>query len=199
MTNNTYTIEETPVGVQPALSCGVKLHWTTSELVAVGVFAALIRVVGLAIALAGGGMNPLALMLRNAAATGLLVVLLHKSSKVGTLSLYVLVYGIFSLLLMGSGIMTLPGTLVSAVLIDALFAVFGGYRTTGRILLAVGLYDLLSRCVSLVVGYLAMRESAGMFMMAMGIVILAWLGCLGGLWLGAMFVRELRQAGVIRR
>lgn len=190
---------EAPVEDRPALPGRSRPHWATSELVAIGVFAALIRVVGLAIALAGGGMNPLALMLRNAAATALLVVLLHKSPRSGTLSLYVVIYGLLSLLLMGSGLMTLPGTLLAALAVDGLFALVGGYKTTGRILVAVGLCDLLTRCVSLGVGYLALRESTSMFLMAAGIVAVAYLGCLGGLWVGWRFVRELRQAGVIRR
>lgn len=190
---------EAPVDGRPAPPDGARPYWATSELVAIGVFAALIRVAGLAIALAGGGMNPLALMLRNAAATALLVVLLHKSPKVGTLSLYVVIYGLLSVLLMGSGLMTLPGTLLAALFVDGAFACAGGYRTTPRILLAVGLCDLLTRSVSLGVGYLAMRESASMFVMAAGIVALAYLGCLAGLWVGARFVRELRLAGVIRR
>lgn len=210
MTTSASMSREAPVDNRPALpgppspdGFGVpsraRPHWATSELVAIGVFAALIRVVGLAIALAGGGMNPLALMLRNAAATGLLVVLLHKSPRSGTLSLYVVIYGLLSLLLMGSGLMTLPGTLLAALAVDGLFALVGGYKTTLRILLAVGLCDLLTRGVSLGVGYLAMRESASMFLMAAGIVAVAYLGCLGGLWVGWRFVRELRLAGVIRQ
>jgi energy-coupling factor transport system substrate-specific component len=176
-----------------------RVHWTTSDLVTIGVFAALIRVVGLSVALVGGGMNPLALMLRNAAASALLVVMLHKSPRTGTLSLYVVVYGILSILLMGSGVMTLPGTLLATLLVDGVFACTGGYRTTARIVAAVAACDLLTRCASLGIGYLTMRESAGMFVMVSIIVAVAYVGCLMGLWVGVRFVRELRAAGVVRR
>jgi energy-coupling factor transport system substrate-specific component len=190
---------EASVDDRPALPGRSRPHWSTSELVAIGVFAALIRIAGLAIVLAGGGMNPLALMLRNLAATALLVVLLHKSQKSGTLSLYIIIYSMLSVLLMGSGLMSLPATLLVGLLVDGLFVCCGGYRTTGRILLAVGLYDLLTRCISLGIGYLTIRESPSMFIMAAGIVALAYLGCLAGLWVGARFVRDLRAAGVIRQ
>jgi energy-coupling factor transport system substrate-specific component len=174
-------------------------RWPTSELVAIGVFAALVRVVGLAIALAGGGMNPLTLILRNTAATALLVVLLHKSPRSGTLGLFVIIYGLLSVLLMGSGVMTLPGTLLAALVVDVGMACLGGYGSTWRILLAVGAFDLLTRSVSMVIGYVAVRESPAMFYMALGIVGLAYVGCLIGLGVGAAMVRELREAGAIRQ
>jgi energy-coupling factor transport system substrate-specific component len=167
--------------------------------VAIGVFAALVRVVGLAVALAGGGMNPLTLVLRNAAATALLVVLLHKSPRSGTLGLFVIIYGLLSVLLMGSGVRTLPGTLVAALAVDVGMACLGGYRSTWRILLAIGVYDVLTRSVSLAIGYLTVRESPAMFYMAAGVVGLGYVGCLVGLGVGAAVVRELREAGAIRR
>jgi hypothetical protein len=173
-------------------------YWTTADLVRVGVFAALSRVIGLAIALAGGGMNPVALLLRNAATTALLVVFLQKTRRKGALLLFVGVQGLLSLLLMGSGLMTLPGVVLAALVVESVFFCLGGYHTVPRVLLAVLCFETLARAVSLGVSYLFLRESPAMFMVAFVIVGFAYLGCPLGLWIGGRLIHELRAAGVIR-
>ena len=62
-------------------------RWTAQELVVLGVFAAAAKISSLLIALAGGGMNPVMLILKNLVFTTLLVVLLTKVPKSGTLLL----------------------------------------------------------------------------------------------------------------
>lgn len=171
--------------------------WRTSDLVAVGAFAALIRVAGLAIVLAGGAMNPAVMSFRNMAATALLIVLVHKAPRPGVLSLYSLIFGLFSLLLMGS-ISSLPAILVPAMICDGLFWLFGGYRSTFRIVSAVALYDVMCRALALGFSVLTVRENTGMLIMALMITAFAYVGCLLGLPVGIKLVRELRLAGVIR-
>ena len=56
-------------------------YWKSQELVMIGVFAAAIKLSSLLIALAGGGMNPVTLMLKNLVFTTLLIVLLAKVKK----------------------------------------------------------------------------------------------------------------------
>ena len=51
-------------------------YWKSQELVMIGVFAAAIKLSSLLIALAGGGMNPVTLILKNLVFTTLLIVLL---------------------------------------------------------------------------------------------------------------------------
>ena len=65
-----------------------KRHWEARELVLVGVFAAAAKLSSLLIALAGGGMNPVGLIAKNLVYTTLMIVLLTKVPKHGTLLLF---------------------------------------------------------------------------------------------------------------
>ena len=51
-------------------------YWNVRELVVIGIFAAVIKVSSILVALVGGGMNPLTLIMKNLLFTTLLVVLL---------------------------------------------------------------------------------------------------------------------------
>ena len=53
-------------------------YWAARELVAIGIFAAAAKLISLLIALAGGGMNPATLLLKNLVFTTLVVVMLYK-------------------------------------------------------------------------------------------------------------------------
>jgi energy-coupling factor transport system substrate-specific component len=174
-------------------------RWNTEELVLIGTFAALIKILTLMISLLGGGMNPLSLLLKNVVATSMLVVLLHKVPRTGVLILYVLQQAIIMMMLMGSGIIILPGYLVAAFIAEALALLCGGYHKTGAILVAVACYDLASRCVSMGLGWLFMRENVSLFLMALAVVGFGYIGCLIGLGSGVKFVKEFRNAGFIRR
>ena len=68
-----------------------KRYFNPYELVTLGVFAATSKLVTLVIALAGGGPNPISLILKNLVFTTLLIVMLYKLRKFGTLTLYMLV------------------------------------------------------------------------------------------------------------
>jgi energy-coupling factor transport system substrate-specific component len=173
--------------------------WSTSDLAHVGVFAALSRVIGLGISLAGGGINPLSLILKNVAATAILVVYLHKVPRNGALALFVLVQAGISVLLMGKGVIGLSGMLIAVAIVEGLYIKSDGYQSTKRVVVAVLLFEILFRAISLGMGYFAVRESMMLFIIACVVVSIGTLGCFAGLWLGVRIVRELRTAGILRR
>lgn len=177
---------------------GLSRRWRVSELITIGIFAAVIKVSSLAIALAGGGMNPVSLMLKNAVFTALLVVLLHKVRVFGTLTLFTLISAVVSLLLMGAGLTLLPAMLLAGLASEALVMALGGYGRTLPLLLGVGCYDLLSKGLSLAFSWLMMREQPALMLTSTVMVTVGYAGSLLGLWGGVAFVKELRHAGIVR-
>ena len=153
-----------PVGIMS------KLHqyWSARELVLVGVFAAATKLSSLLIALAGGGMNPVSLIVKNIVFTTLLIVLLTKVRKPGTLLLF-----------------TLVSTVVSR---NSQYAPW----------VAAGVYDFAAKAFSLGVSYLFLRETPAIMMMVLPIVLLGYIGSLMGLWIGWKTVGELKHAGFVR-
>ncbi len=180
-------------------SNGKERYWQSRELIVIGTFAALTKVSTMLIALAGGGMNPVSLVLKNMVATSLLIVLVYKVRKFGVLTLFVLVNTVVSLLLMGGSMMTIPGLLVASVLCDGLIIGLGGYRKAWALMSGVAAFDLLSRVVSLGYAYLTAREEPRFFIMGVIVVSLGYVGCLAGLGTGVYFMKELRHAGIIRQ
>ena len=79
----------------------LKYHWTIGELVTIGVFAAAAKVITMVVALAGGGMNPVTLLIKNLIFTTFFIVMLYKVKKSGTMILFTFVSMLISLLLMG--------------------------------------------------------------------------------------------------
>jgi energy-coupling factor transport system substrate-specific component len=175
-----------------------KRYWQTRELIVIGTFAALIRISTLLIAIAGGGMNPVSLLLKNMVATSLLIVLAHKVRKFGVLTLYVLINSVFSILLMSNHLMILPGMLIAGLMCDSVIMIAGGYRRGWALVLGVGLFDLSSRAISLGYSYLMVREEPRLLIMSALVVAIGYIGCLSGLVSGLFFVKELRHAGIIR-
>lgn len=173
-------------------------YWNAHELVVIGVFAAAAKVSTLVVALAGGGMNPVTLVLKNLIFTTLLVVMLYKVRKPGTLLLFVGINLLFSMLLLGVSVTLLPAMLGAAVMAEAAAFAVGGMRGRFGPLSAVAVYDLLFRCLSLGTSWLAMREAPGMVLAAAPIVLLGYLGAVGGLFTGFNAVKELRHAGIVR-
>lgn len=174
-----------------------KQHWLVSELIVIGIFAAIVKIITLAVAFAGGGMNPLTLMLKNAIYTILLVVLLHKVRKFGALTLFTTVSALISLLLMGSGIILLPTMLVACLIAETLIVLTGGYGNMFSLLLGVGAYDLLSKGLALGLSWLVMREQPELIITATIMIVIGYAGSVLGLGGGVMFVKELRHAGII--
>ena len=175
-----------------------KRYWQSRELIVIGTFAALIKVSTLLIALAGGGMNPVTMVIKNIVATSLLIVLLYKVRKFGALSMFVLVGTVVSFLLLGGNMITAPGMLIAGLVCDCLIVAAGGYSKAWALIVGVGLFDFLSRAISLGYSYLTFREEPKLFLMGVVIVGIGYLGCLLGLGSGVLFLKELRHAGIIR-
>ena len=153
-------------------------YWDTESLIVVGLFTALGKAASLLVALLGGGMNPVTLLLKNGIATALLVVMVARVRKFGALMLLYL---------------------LGALVADALIALCGGYRKLWAVLLGVAIYDAFGRLIGLAMSFLMARENIGMVGVGAVIVAFGYLGCLlVGLPCGAKFVKELRHAGIIR-
>lgn len=177
-----------------------RLFWDTESLIVVGLFTALVRVSSLAVALLGGGMNPVSLLLRNALATALLIVMVSRVRRFGTLMLYTVVGQAISFLIRGDVmIVLLPGYIAGALLSDLVIHAFGGYKKLWTVIFGVILYDFWGRIISLAFMYAGVRENPAMFAFGAGVVALGYTGCLVlGVPLGAKLVKELRHAGIIR-
>ncbi len=173
-------------------------YWKPRELIVIGTFAALIKISTMLIALAGGGMNPVTMVLKNVVATALLIVLVYKVRKFGVLTLFVLICSIISMLLMGGNFVTLPGMLVAGLICDCLIMISGGYKAAWALVAGVGLFDFLSRAISLGYSYLMFREEPKLFIIGMVVVIIGYTGCIIGLGSGIFLVKEFRHAGIIR-
>ncbi len=177
-----------------------KFYWDTESLIVVGLFTAFNKVISLLIALIGGGMNPITLLLKNGVATALLIVMVSRVRKFGILALYTLIAQMISFLISGGGMIALlPAFLIAGLLSDALIQLCGGYKKLSAVVFGVLLYDFLGRAISLVFSYLMMRESSGMFIFGLIAVSLGYIGCLAiGIPCGVKLVKELRHAGIIR-
>ncbi len=173
-------------------------YWTPGELITIGTFAGLIKISTMMIALAGGGMNPVTLVMKNTVATSLLIILVYKVRKFGVLSLFSLISCLVSLILMGGNPMTIIGVILAGCLCDLAMAATGRFKHPVVLVIGVALFDFLSRGISLGYSYLMYREQLGFFIMAAVVVGLGYVGCLMGLGTGILFVKELRHAGIIR-
>ena len=177
-----------------------KFYWDTESLIVLGLFTALNKVISLLIALIGGGMNPITLLLKNGVATALLILMVSRVRRFGVLALYTLIAQMVSFLIAGGGMITLlPAFLLAGLLSDGVISLFGGYKKLGAVVAGVAMYDLLGRTISLVFSFLTIRESMGMFVFGAVIVVFGYLGCLlVGIPCGIKLTKELRHAGIIR-
>ena len=173
-------------------------RWSAHDLVVLGVFSAAAKLSTLVVALAGGGINPVTLLLKNLIFTTMLVVMLYKVRTPGTLVLFVLVDMLISMLLLGGSITLLPSMLGGALLGEAAAFAAGGLLRPWGPVLAVGVYDLSSKIFSLGMSWLALRESPAMLVPVAIIVALGYVGSFMGLFSGVRAVRELRHAGIVR-
>ncbi|MCG8638992.1 MAG: MptD family putative ECF transporter S component [Desulfobacterales bacterium] len=173
-------------------------YWEMRELVVIGVFAAVTKVSSILVALVGGGMNPLTLILKNLLFTTLAMVLLYKVRKMGALTLFLLVNAMVSMLLMGGGLFLIPPMILAGLVAEGVIMVLGGYGRSINLMIGVGLYDLLFKAGSVGISFLYMREQQEMVVMSAIIVGIGYIGALLGLVTGALFVKELRHACIIR-
>ena len=188
-----------PVPSPPALLSSARtLRWSAHDLVVLGVFSAAAKLSTLVVALAGGGINPVTLLLKNLIFTTMLVVMLYKVRTPGTRVLFLLVNLLVSLLLLGGSVTLLPSMLGGALLGEAAAFAAGGLSRPWGPVLAVGVYDLSSKILSLGMSWLTLRESPGMLVPVAIIVALGYAGSFMGLFSGVRAVRELRHAGIVR-
>ena len=174
-------------------------RWSARELVVIGVFAAASKVATLLVALAGGGMNPISLAGKNLIFTTLLVVMLCKVRRPGTLFLFTVISIIVSMLLLGASVTLLPAMFLAALTAEV--AMWPGRSSpgVGNAVLGAAVFDIVSKVLSLGVSWLFMRENPAMMAMAAPFVVIGYLGSVGGLFSGVRAVRELRHAGIIHQ
>lgn len=174
-------------------------YWQVPELVLIGIFAALAKVSGILIVLVGGGMNPLTIIISNVISIALLVVLLHKVQKLGTLSVFLIVSAIIDVLILGGSPIRIPASIVAGLIGEVVIFLLGGYGRMAAMLFGVALYDLLSRAISIGVAWLFLREEPRLIVIVGIMVSITYIGTLIGLWVGRQFIKELRHAGIVRK
>lgn len=170
-------------------------RWQVRELVMVGVFSAAAKVSSLAVALVGGGMNPVTLLAKNCIFTTLLIILLFKVRKPGTLLLFMGINFLISLLLLGGSVTLLASLVIGALAAEGAIRMGGGMDRPWGPFLGVALYDLLSKGLSLGMTWLVSRENPAVLYVVVPFVTIGYLGSIIGLFTGRKAVQELRRAG----
>lgn len=173
-------------------------RWGARDLVVIGVFAATARLSTVLIAMVGGGMNPVSLLLKNVVFTTLLVIMLYKVRQPGTLSLFVIVSALVNFLLLGGNVTLIPPMLVAALVSEAVMKFVKSLGWKGAVFWGVSCFDFLSKGLSLAVSYLMMRESPALMAVVLPIVLIGYAGSLIGLYTGYRSMKELRHAGIVR-
>ena len=173
-------------------------RWGARDLVVIGVFAATAKLSTVLIAMVGGGMNPVSLLLKNVVFTTLLVIMLYKVRQPGTLSLFVIVSALVNFLLLGGNVTLIPPMLAAALVSEAVMKFVKSLGWKGALFWGVGCFDFLSKGLSLAVSYLMMRESPALMAVVLPIVLIGYAGSLIGLYTGYRSMKELRHAGIVR-
>lgn len=173
-------------------------RWGARDLVVIGVFAATAKLSTVLIAMVGGGMNPVSLLLKNVVFTTLLVIMLYKVRQPGTLSPFVIVSALVNFLLLGGNVTLIPPMLVAALVSEAVMKFVKSLGWKGAVFWGVGCFDFLSKGLSLAVSYLMMRESPALMAVVLPIVLIGYAGSLIGLYTGYRSMKELRHAGIVR-
>lgn len=173
-------------------------RWGARDLVVIGVFAATAKLSTVLIAMVGGGMNPVSLLLKNVVFTTLLVIMLYKVRQPGTLSLFVIVSALVNFLLLGGNVTLIPPMLAAALVSEAVMKFVKSLGWKGAVFWGVGSFDFLSKGLSLAVSYLMMRESPALMAVVLPIVLIGYAGSLIGLYTGYRSMKELRHAGIVR-
>lgn len=173
-------------------------RWGARDLVVIGVFAATAKLSTVLIAMVGGGMNPVSLLLKNVVFTTLLVIMLYKVRQPGTLSLFVIVSALVNFLLLGGNVTLIPPMLAATLVSEAVMKFVKSLGWKGAVFWGVGCFDFLSKGLSLAVSYLMMRESPALMAVVLPIVLIGYAGSLIGLYTGYRSMKELRHAGIVR-
>lgn len=176
----------------------LKHYWSIQELVTIGVFAAAAKVITMVVALAGGGMNPVTLLIKNLIFTTFFIVMLYKVRKSGTIMLFTFVSLIVSLLLMGAEASTSLGMFMASFIGEFFILLCGGMKNKYAPIIGVAAFDLSYRVLSMFIAYIVMRETPEIVYAVMPIIAIGYLGAVIGLYTGTKAVKELRYAGIVR-
>ena len=176
----------------------LKHHWSIQELVTIGVFAAAAKVITMGVALEGGGMNPVTLLIKNLIFTTFFIVMLYKVRKSGTIMLFTFVSLIVSLLLMGAEASTSLGMFMASFIGEFFILLFGGMKNKYAPIIGVAAFDLSYRVLSMFIAYMVMRETPEIVYAVIPIIAIGYLGAVIGLYTGIKAVKELRYAGIVR-
>ncbi len=174
------------------------LRWTVQDLVIIGVFSAATKISTMLVTIMGGGPNPIGFMAKNLIFTTMLVIMLYRVRKPGTLCLFICINLIISMLLLGASVTLIPSAFMAGLLAELLVSSSGGINKKWGPVLAVGAYDLLSKIFSLGMTWLFSRENPAMILVIIPIVFIGYIGSIGGLFTGVKAVKELEHAGIIR-
>ena len=150
-------------------------RWGARDLVVIGVFAATAKLSTVLIAMVGGGMNPVSLLLT------LLVIMLYKVRQPGTLTLFVIVSALVNFLLLGGNVTLIPPMLAAALVSEVVMKFVKSFGWKGAVFWGVGCFDFLSKGLSLAVSYLMMRESPALMAVVLPIVLIGYARSLHGL------------------
>ena len=176
----------------------LKNHWTVQELVTIGVFTASAKVITMVVALAGGGMNPITLFLKNMIFTTFFIVMLFKVRKQGTMLLSTFISMIISMMLMGAEATTSFGMFLASFIGELFIFLCGGMKRTFAPIIGVAMFDLSYRILSLGISYIATRETPEIIAIVFPIIAIGYIGAVFGLFSGYKAVKELRHAGIVR-
>lgn len=123
-------------------------RWGARDLVVIGVFAATAKLSTVLIAMVGGGMNPVSLLLKNVVFTTLLVIMLYKVRQPGTLTLFVIVSALVNFLLLGGNVTLIPPMLAAALVSEVVMKFVKSFGWKGAVFWGVGCFDFLSKGLS---------------------------------------------------
>ena len=119
-------------------------RWGARDLVVIGVFAATAKLSTVLIAMVGGGMNPVSLLLKNVVFTTLLVIMLYKVRQPGTLTLFVIVSALVNFLLLGGNVTLIPPMLAAALVSEVVMKFVKSFGWKGAVFWGVGCFDSCS-------------------------------------------------------
>jgi len=176
-----------------------KLRWTVQDLVVIGVFSAAAKISTMLVTIMGGGPNPIGFMAKNLIFTTMLVIMLYRVRKPGTLGLFICINLIISMLLLGASITLIPSALMAGILAELVVSSSGGIHKKWGPVLAVGVYDFSSKVFALGMTWLMARENPAMMLVIIPIVFIGYIGSIAGLFTGVKAVKELEHAGIIRK
>lgn len=173
-------------------------HWTVQDLVVLGVFSAGTKISTLLVTIMAGGPNPIGFIVKNLIFTLMLIIMLYKVRKAGTLILFVCINMIISMLLLGASVTFIPTAFGAAFLAELLIYIGGGINKKWGVVLGVAVYDFSSKIFSLGMTWLFARENPAIIAPFVIILAIGYIGSIWGLFAGVKAVKELEHAGIIR-